>query len=80
MKTKTKEEMKDKAWKTYKDIYDPARKAYDAIVKPATKAYKDIVEPASKTYQEECNRIKELPGPNPEEEIQVKGYRYKLIK
>ena len=69
MKTKTKQEMKEEAWKAYKDIVDPATKAYNAIAHPA-----------SKTYQEECNRIKELPGPNPEEEIQVKGYRYKLIK
>ena len=69
MKTKTKEEMKEEVLKVYKDI-----------VNSALKAYKATVEPASETCREECNRIEELPGPNPEEEIEVKGYRYRLIK
>jgi len=69
MKTKTKQEMRDEAWKVY-----------NAIVEPALKASGAIVEPAFKTYREELRRIEALPQPKPEEEIEIEGYRYKLIK
>ena len=77
---KTKQQRKDLAWKEYGKIIDPAYEEYQKIKDPAYEEYQKIKDPAEREYWKKLKEIDNEPDDEPEQIIEHKGHKYKLIE